>query len=60
MSTSRLVTVFFANPVIRQVARMPLPSTRQAMMRVRSATLKLFILTTMPGKSQVSTKTTQA
>ena len=37
--------VFFAAPVIRTVARMLLPSTRQPMICARFSVLSLFILT---------------
>jgi uncharacterized phage-associated protein len=41
------MTVFFAAPVIRQVARTLLPSTRQPMICARLSVLKRFILTIM-------------
>ncbi len=46
-STSSLVIVFLAAPVIRTVARMLLPSTRQPMIWARFSVLSLFILTIM-------------
>lgn len=42
-STPRRATVFFATPVMRTVARMLVPSTRQAITRVRSLLLRRFI-----------------
>ncbi len=42
-----MVTVFLAAPVMRTVARMELPSTRQPTMRARCSVLNLFILTIM-------------
>lgn len=44
--------MFFANPVMRTVARMLFPSTKQAMIRDRSAVLKRFILTIMLERSR--------
>src|SRR4051812_44303112 len=50
-STRSLVTVFFAAPVIRTVARMLLPSTREPMICARFSVDSRFILTIMlePG-----------
>lgn len=39
------MTVVFAVPVMRTVARMPLPSTREPMMQARRAVESRFILT---------------
>jgi uncharacterized phage-associated protein len=41
------MTVFFAAPVIRQVARMLLPSTKQPMICARLSVLNRFIMTIM-------------
>ena len=41
------MTVFFAAPVMRTVARMLLPSTRQPMIAARFSVLSRFILTIM-------------
>jgi hypothetical protein len=44
-SASSFVIVFLAAPVIRTVARMLLPSTRQPMIWARFSVVSLFILT---------------
>ena len=46
-STSSLVTVFFAAPVMRTVPRIDTPSTRQPMICARLSVLNRFILTIM-------------
>jgi hypothetical protein len=43
--------VFFATPVMRQVARIELPSTREAVTAARFSAVSLFILTLMPDRS---------
>lgn len=48
-SAARRATVFFAAPVMRQVARCELPSTRHATMRERSSIESLFIYGNVEG-----------
>src|SRR4029077_882803 len=45
--------VFFAAPVIRTVARMLLPSTRQPMTCARFSALSLFIMTIMLNRLRI-------
>src|ERR1035437_4140133 len=49
-STSSLVTVFLAAPVMRTVARRLLPSTSEAMICARFSVVSRFILTIMPER----------
>ena len=51
------MTVFFAAPVIRTVARMLLPSTRQPMICARFSVVSLFILTIMLERSDGTAET---
>ena len=44
---SNFVTVLRATPVMREVERMLLPSTKAAKTRIRSALLSVFILSIM-------------
>ena len=53
-STSSLVTVFRATPVIQEVERMLFPSTRAETTRIRSSVLSLFILSIMLEQEKVS------
>ncbi len=54
ISTSSFVTVAFATPVIRTVARIELPSTSEAMTCWRFSVDNRFILTIMPERSRKS------
>jgi hypothetical protein len=48
-----LVIVFFATPVMRTVARIEFPSTKDPITAARFSVLSLFILTIMPDRLRI-------